>query len=452
MDGFRSDGMPPAVILAGGLGTRLGHLVREVPKPLLPVDGKSVLQRQIERLHDNMVRDVLLIIGRGNRVIREHLADGSGMGVRVRYFEEPEPMGTGGALVRLRDRLPPEFLLLYGDLVFDVALEGLRRFHEAHGGACSIVVHPNGHPDDSDLVVLDSEHRVVGLIPKRAERHTPYDNRVNAGLFLMRRSILDTVRPADVLDLERDVLAPAIARGQVYGYRTTEYIRDMGTPERYALVQEHVRTGLVAKRNRSRPQKAIFLDRDGTLNEFVGLVATSGQLRVLDQAYEALKLINESEYLAIVITNQSVVARGLCSRDDLAAIHRWLETSLGRRGVYVDAIYTCPHHPDRGYPGEDVSYKVECACRKPRTALIDQATAAFNIDRGASYFVGDSTVDVQTGINAGLRTVLVETGEAGADGKHAATPNVRTTDVLTAARYILAATAGSNPFGRSAWH
>lgn len=441
MAGRRSDGVLPAAILAGGLGTRLGRLVRDVPKPLLPVHGKSVLQRQIESLRGNMVSDVLLLTGHGSRAIRDHLADGSSLGVRIRYFEEPEPMGTAGALVRLRHRLPPEFLLVYGDVVFDVALDRLRRFHEAHGGACSMVVHPNDHPHDSDLVVLDSEHRVVRMLPKRAERRAPYDNCVNAGLLLMRRSILDGVRPADVLDLERDVLAPAIDRGQVYGYRTTEYIHDMGTPERYALVQEHVRTGLVAKRNRSRPQKAIFLDRDGTLNEHVGHVATSAQLRVLDQAYEALGLINESEYLAIVVTNQPVVARGLCSVDDLALIHRSFETSLGRRGVYVDAIYACPHHPDGGYPGEDASYKVACACRKPGTALIDQATAAFNIDRSASYFVGDSTVDIQTGINAGLRTVLVETGEAGADGKYAAAPDVRTRDVLTAARYVLGATA-----------
>jgi histidinol-phosphate phosphatase family protein len=311
-------------------------------------------------------------------------------------------------------------------------------FHRRHSGQGTLVVHPNDHPYDSDLVMLDRSGTVRRIVRKNEPRDRPYGNCVNAGICVLDRSALEGLRAGAVYDLERDVIEPAVERGEVHGYRTTEYVRDMGTPQRHAQVTRHVVSGLVAGRNLTRKQRAIFLDRDGTINEFAGLVSRPEQLRIYDDAYAALGAINDSGFLAIVISNQPVVARNLCSLDELEEINRRLETMLGEQRVYVDDLLCCPHHPDRGFPEENPDYKVACACRKPGTALVDWAVQAYHIDRSASYFVGDSTTDVQTGRNARLRTVLLSTGQAGRDGKYDTQADLYADCLSAAVRAILA--------------
>jgi D,D-heptose 1,7-bisphosphate phosphatase len=407
-----------AVILAGGKGTRLAEAAAGIPKPLVPVLGRPVLEYQIENLCQSGVTDVTLVVGHLGQQIKDHFGDGRGFGVHIGYFTEDRPLGTAGALAWLRDTLPDRFIALYGDLMVDLDFARLLAFHDRHPGRCTPVVHPNNHPDDSDLVVLDRTGAVERLVRKTEPRDRPYGNCVNAGICVLDRSVLAGLLQGAAHDLEHDVMEPAVRRREVYAYRTTEYVRDMGTPSRYAQVTADVASGRVAARNLSRPQKAIFLDRDGTVNEYVGLLFRPDQLRVPDEVYSALAAINDSGFLAIVVSNQPVVARNLCTIDQLDHIHRTLETMLGERGVYLDDLLYCPHHPDRGYPEENPDYKMSCACRKPGTALVDQAVETYHIDRAASYFVGDTTIDAQTGRNAGLRTVVLRTGQAGGDGKY----------------------------------
>lgn len=428
-----------AVILAGGRGTRMGPLTADTPKPLLEICGKPVLERQVENLRDQGLTDVCLVTGYLGHRIRDHFGDGSRFGARIEYLQESTPLGTAGALHYLAPRLPERFLLVYGDLVFDLDVGRLARFHRDHGGAATAVVHPNDHPHDSDLVVLDGARRIAGIVPRNVRAAGHYANRALAGMFVLERDLLRRVAPGRPQSLERDVVAPAIAEDGVFAYRTTEYVRDMGTPGRSAAVRAAIERGVVARRNRSRRQRAVFLDRDGTLNEHVELVTAPDQLRLYDSAYDALRMLNGSDWLSIVVTNQPVVARGLCAIEDVEAIHRKLETDLGRHGAYVDDVYYCPHHPDRGYPGENAEYKVACACRKPGGGMIDQASADHNIDVSASCIVGDTTRDVRTGRNAGMTTILVRTGLAGRDGQFGSAPDLVCDDVSEAVRTILAA-------------
>jgi histidinol-phosphate phosphatase family protein len=427
-----------AVILAGGRGTRLGRLAAGRPKPLLDLAGAPVLQRQVDVLRRQGITDVCLVTGHLGDQIRDHFGDGAAFGVRIEYFHERTPLGTAGALPSLAPRLPDTFLVLYGDLVFDVDLDRFVRFHRGRRALATAVVHPNDHPHDSDLVVVSREGRITGLLPRIGRPPGDHANRALAGMFVLERALLGRLRAGRPQALERDLVAPAIPGGRVYAYRTAEYVRDMGTPERAAAVREALERGVVARRSRSRPQRAVFLDRDGTLNEHVGLVTAPDDLRVQPAAYEALRLLNASDRLSVVVTNQPVVARGLCSPEELDGIHRRLESELGRRGAYVDDLYCCPHHPDRGFPGENPEYKVACACRKPATGMLDRAAAEHNIDLGTSYLVGDTTRDVQTGRNAGTRTILVRTGLAGRDGRFAVEPDLVCDDVSAAVRAILA--------------
>ena len=167
--------------------------------------------------------------------------------------------------------------------------------------------------------------------------------------------------------------------------------------------------------NRSNKRPAIFLDRDGTINKEVNLLKDPEQLELIEGAAEAIKLINKSDYLAVIVTNQPVIARNLCSIEELEYIHATLETMLGKEGAYVNAIYYCPHHPDKGYPEERPEYKIDCECRKPKPGMLIQAAKDWNIDLSSSYMIGDSDRDLKVGQNAGCKeSIIIKTNEPNA--------------------------------------
>lgn len=429
-----------AVIMAGGKGTRLRELTRdEIPKPMAPVAGKPILLHQIECLTRQGVRDIVLITGYLGNVIEDYFGDGSKLGARIRYIHEDTPLGTAGALALLPPMLKGEsFFLIFGDVLFDIDLGRMESFHREHGALVTLFAHPNSHPFDSDIVVTDKEGRVLAFDKKNSVRDYWYSNCVNAGFYLMDARVCDRVRPGVKTDLEKELLTEIIADGgRVYAYRSPEYIKDVGTVERIRAAQRDLENGVVAGRNLIRKQKAIFLDRDGTVNRENGLVYREDQFELEEKAAEAIRTINGSGYLAIVATNQPVVARGLCNIEDVENIHRKMETLLGREGAYLDHVIFCPHHPDKGYPEENPAYKIHCRCRKPDVGMLEKCAELFNIDLSSSWMVGDTTVDIETGKNAGAHTALVLTGVAGRDGKYSAVPDLICEDLAQAVKKIL---------------
>ena len=414
------------VIMAGGKGTRIASVRSDIPKPMIPVLGKSVLEWQVESLRESGLDDIVLVVGHLGDVILNHFGDGSRFGVRIRYFVEDHPLGTAGALFRM-EGLSEDFILLNGDVLADIDWDRLITFHRKKGARASLVTHPNDHPFDSSLIeteMLPPDYpgglpldtgRIVRWIGKDEPRGF-LRNRVNAGIAVLSPALLDDARDRlassgtafpEKVDLDRDVLKPSIAQGQVFAYDTAEYIKDMGTPGRLSEVEYDILNGKLASRSLRGPRKAIFLDRDGVLNRHIGFLKDPDQMELLPGAAEAVRSINASPYLAIVVSNQPVIARGDCSFEELQAIHAKLETLLGREGAYLDAIYYCPHHPDRGFTGERPEYKGPCSCRKPAPGMLLQAAEDFSIDLGQSYMIGDSESDLEAGRRAGCRDALL---------------------------------------------
>lgn len=428
-----------AVIQAGGKGTRLRALTKdELPKPLLKINGKPMVEWQIENAKKYGIRKFVIVVGHLGEKIKEYFEDGSKLGINITYIEEEMPLGSAGALYYLKDMLThDDFILIFGDVMFDVDLERMVCFHESHRSLATLTVHPNMHPFDSDLVLMDEDCHITGFDAKTNKRTDWYENLVNAGLYVLSGRLLDGMDKPQKCDLEKDLIVPHICTGNIYGYRTTEYIKDAGTPERFREVSEEQKQGIWSRKNLNRLQKCIFLDRDGTLNIYRGLIADIDMFELEEGAAEAVGLINRSGYLAIVVTNQPVVARGMCGLEDVKHIHRKMEVLLGEQAAYLDDIVFCPHHPDRGYTEENISYKIPCTCRKPGIGMIEQMAARYHIDLAASYIIGDSTIDVQTGINAGLKTVLVRTGQAGRDGKYDVHADYEAENLLEAVKLVL---------------
>lgn len=410
------------VIMAGGKGTRIASVRSDVPKPMINICGKPILEHQIDNLKACGLTDIILVIGYLGDKIKEYFGDGSKFGVNIEYFVEDHPLGTAGALFKM-PQLTEDFLLLCGDVIIDVDFNRFIAFHKEHKAWASLVAHPNGHPYDSSLLVTEIDapktvggmpedtHRVTRWMAKEDER-TYYKNRVNAGIELISPELLkETMKnfvprhleTPDKIDLDRDVLKPNIPSGKIFAYDTPEYIKDMGTPDRFYETEKDIESGKVHARNLKNKQKAIFLDRDGTINKMVGFVTKPEQFELIEGAAEAIKAINKSGYLAIVVTNQPVIARGDCTFEELQTIHDKMETELGKVGAFVDAIYVCPHHTDKGFEGERPEYKCNCDCRKPKPGLLLQAAKDFNIDLSESYMIGDSHRDVEAGENAEVK-------------------------------------------------
>lgn len=427
-----------AVIMAGGKGTRLVALNAEIPKPMFPVCGKPILEYQIESLVRSGVKNITLIVGHLKDVVIDYFGDGDKFGVSIDYIEENEPLGTAGALYYLKDEAE-DFVLIFGDLILDIDFNRFMLFHKGHGALITLYGHPNSHPYDSDVIQVDENNRVVGILSKKVERGFCYHNFVNAGVYCVSPQALESIVVPEKIDLEKTLIAGLIEQGSVYAYKSTEYVKDMGTPDRLSAVTADVENGVVAGRSLKNKQKAIFLDRDGTINEHVGFLRNVDDFKLLSKVSEAIAKINASSYLTIVATNQPVVARGEVTFSQLEEIHKKMETELGKDGAYLDDIFFCPHHPHKGFEGEIEYLKIECDCRKPKIGMLLKAAEKYNIDLEHSWYIGDTTMDIQTGKNAGMKTVLVQTGEAGVDGKYDVQPNYAAVDVMAAVDFILQA-------------
>lgn len=416
------------VIMAGGRGTRISSVASDIPKPMIKIEGKPVLEHELECLRDQGFTDIILTVSHLGSIIMDYFGDGSGIspatgkpfGVHIEYYFEKEPLGNAGALFKIKDKLDSDFLLLNADAVFDVDFNRFVAFHNQHGGLVTLFTHPNSHPYDSGLIIANKKYSVEQWLAKEDDRPKYYRNRVNAGLHVINPLILDQSgidadkvgtlddngKPIKV-DLDRQLLKPLAGTGKMFCYDSPEYVKDMGTPERYYSVCEDYKAGRVSGKNLKNKQKAIFLDRDGTINKYVGFLRDIDEFELLDGVADAIQEINASGYLAIVSTNQPVIARGEVSFDELEMIHNKMETLLGQKGAYLDAIYFCPHHPHKGYEGERPELKFDCECRKPKPGMLLKAAQEFNIDLAQSWMIGDGENDIKAGMNAGCKTALI---------------------------------------------
>jgi len=401
--------MIQAVIIAGGKGSRLEQMTKKIPKPMVKIGHCPVLEHQINLCKRYGLKKIIILTGYLAKVIEEYFKDGKNFGVDINYIRSKITIGNADRTKLTESQLSDDFLVFYGDVMLDMDLKRLINFHKKKKSFCSLVLHPNDHPFDSDLVEIDNNQKIIAFHSKPHQPNQYFKNLVNAGVYLMSPKIFKYIKSkkGTELDFGKHIFPKIFNQEDFFGYQTPEYIKDMGTPERLRQVSQDYLNGKIQKFNLANKRKAIFLDRDGVINYDPDNLSKIDDFKLLPKVTKAIQLINSSDYLAIVITNQPMIAKGLLSFDDLDQIHKKMETLLGQAGAKLDGIYFCPHHPEKEFPGVP-ELRIECHCRKPKPGLIFQASQEYNIDLAHSWLIGDSQRDIGAGINAKIKTTLVK--------------------------------------------
>ena len=350
--------MKQAIILAGGKGVRLSSRLEGLPKTLVNFNDKPLIWYQLKLLEKYGYNEVLILVNYLAEKVEAYIRNSGYWKLSIKCIRENTPLGTAGAILSVFEELKTKFLVIYGDTMLNVDLKRFEDFHDnQENNDITLFVHPNDHPYDSDLIEITDDNKVTAI---HASPHKPnlyLRNLVNAALYIINRdSLFRFISLKDFpLDFGKDLLPKLLkSRTIITAYNSPEYIKDCGTPERLDQSIDDYKKGKISKASLETSQKAIFLDRDGTINHDVGHLNNELELVLLDGVEEAINLVNKSDFRCIVITNQPVIARGECSFADVEKIHSKLETKLGQKGAFLDRIYFCPHHPDKGFKSKQI--------------------------------------------------------------------------------------------------
>jgi phosphoheptose isomerase len=390
-----------AVILAGGKGTRLAEVVSDRPKPMAEVAGRPFLDWLLLSLRQQGVRRLVLSTGHLADRLERHCGDGSQWDLEIVYSREEEPLGTAGAIRQaLRYLAGDRFFVLNGDSFCPASLFSLFAQHARRDARATMWLAEMADCARYGQVELDGS-AVTAFREKEAGAGPGL---VNAGVYLFERDIFEPLPAGRPISLEREVL-PELVRKGLYGVRGAEPVLDIGTPESYREAQT-ILPALTGQQ--TAPRSLAFVDRDGTIIVHHHHLTDPDQVELLPGAAGALRRLRALGLGIVVVTNQSVVGRGLIDEAGLGRVHARMLALLEAEGVHVDDIYHCPHRPEDG-----------CRCRKPGTALVDLAVKDWHGDRGRSFVIGDNRSDVELGQRVGATTILVRTGhgaEAAAAG------------------------------------
>jgi D,D-heptose 1,7-bisphosphate phosphatase len=298
---------------------------------------------------------------------------------------EPEPLGTGGALIHGRDELEDEFLVLNGDTLLDVNYHELavtgRRLNAAACVALRRV------PDAGRFGAVRVESGKI--VEFREKTETGRAGLINGGVYWMRRDVLDELGPGP-RSIEKDVFPQLVTGGALAACETAGNFIDIGVPESLAAARE-----LVPNWER---KPIAFLDRDGVLNEDVGHVGSPEKFAWCAGAIEGVRLLNNAGYHVVLVTNQAGIAKRLYSEEDFHALSRWMQAQLMTHGAHLDEIYYCPHHPR----APDERYRKDCEDRKPRSGMLLRALRELPSRPEGCFMVGDKSTDAEAARGANV--------------------------------------------------
>lgn len=373
-----------AVILAGGMGTRLRPLTDKIPKPMILLNNRPFLEYLIELLRENGISEIVMLLGYLPEKVVEYFGDGSKFGLNIKYSIGDVSFETGTRIKNAKILIDDYFLLMYCDNYLPINLEKLVEYYNLHETLGQVTIYSNKDGITKNNILVDDGGYVIKYDRSRKE---PGQNGVEIGFFILNKKILKLM-PDHNFSFEDEIIPQLINNRELRGYLTDHRYYSIGKLERIPITEKFL-----------KPKKVIFLDRDGVINKKppkADYVKNWSEFEFLPDAIEAIKLIYQKGYDIYVITNQAGIARGFMDEQDLKNIHENMKNEFEKHNIKIKGIYYCPHGWDDG-----------CECRKPKPGMFFQAARDHHIDLTKSIFVGDDERDIQAGNAIGCKTIIV---------------------------------------------
>lgn len=378
-----------AVILAGGLGTRMRPQTFTTPKPIIPINSKPFLEYIIELLKKNSIEEVIILTGYLHEKIEDYFKDGQQFGLKIKYSLSPIEDETGTRIRKAKNLIDDTFLLLYSDNYWPLQLDQLFKFYKKMNTQGLVTVYSNIDNYTRNNILVNNEG-LVEVYDKT--RQASGLNGVDIGFFILNKKVL-SLFPKENFSFEKVVLPQLISKKQLAGFLTYHRYYGLSNLERIPVIEEFF-----------KPKKIILLDRDGVINKKppkAEYVKSWEEFEFLPGAIDALKLLTQKEYEIFIISNQAGIGRGVMTEDNLKGIHKKFLEACKKEDIGVKGIYYCPHNWDEG-----------CFCRKPKPGMLFKAAADHSFDLTEAIFIGDDERDKQAGKSADCKTVLLQNGQS----------------------------------------
>jgi D-glycero-D-manno-heptose 1,7-bisphosphate phosphatase len=404
------------VIACGGFGTRLKNITKDLPKPLYPVFGKSTLERCIEELLNHSIKNIVITVGYKSISFEEKInLINEKYNINIDIFFEEKPLGECGALWELKDKLLDDFIFINGDIIFSIDFKKLIYFHKRLNSNITLVTHTSDHPQDSDLISAPNGTLVENIFLKNMQEKNHRNAYLgNSGIFVIKKKILWMIPPPNKKEpksifhfIVKEIFNLKL---NIYSYNTSEYIKDMGTNDRFKIVEYDLKENKVHKQNYQNTQKALFIDRDNTLIKcrLGSYILNKNEIVFIKENIIKLSSLAKEFNLVCLVTNQPSISMGKLTLEELDEINSIIVNFCLSVGLKIDVITFCPHHPHKGFLGEISLLKKDCFCRKPNPGMLFEQSFLRNIDLKKSLMVGDSENDKVAAKNAGCNFLNID--------------------------------------------
>lgn len=443
---------PIIVIVAGGLATRMLPITETIPKCLIDIEGKPLIQHQIEFFQKKGFTEIIFCIAHLAGMVKEYFGDGKRFGINIRYSEEPkELLGTAGAVGLIKDMIKDTLIVYYGDNLTTMDFDEVIAFHKKEKSDFTIVMRdlPQDYKSTS-IITLDKKNNITSFIEKPSEQDwEKYKNQkkyINSGIYVVEPGVLKLIPENKKYDFAKELIPDLMSKGKIVkGFVSNNFFREIGRVEKYEKFKEEIKQKgeVLEETGKSEKAKAVFLDRDGVIIENArnsnGI--KPGEVKLMPGVGKAIAKLNQTGYKAIVVTNQPEISKGFITFEEVNQTNDYIKGMIAKDKAHLDAIYICPHHPEKGFEGEIKELKIDCDCRKPKPGMLLRAAKEHNLDLKESWIVGDSKSDIKAGQAAGVKTIFVTTG-GGSGARHEkeleeVTPDYTAKDLLDAVKIIL---------------
>tara|TARA_A100001011_G_scaffold400575_1_gene516393 strand:+ start:3774 stop:5009 length:1236 start_codon:yes stop_codon:yes gene_type:complete len=383
-----------AVVLCGGLGTRLGKITKRTPKPLIKVNNKAFLDYVLLNLTRFGINEIVLLCSYKSAIFFKKYNNKKINNVKIICVKEKKLMGTYGALLNAKKKLNNFFFLLNGDTYFNVNLRDFQKKYNPNY-FCSIALSKQKNISRYTAVEKNKVDTITKINTKVKKKKFVF---INSGINIINKKIFNIRTLKNKSSLEKEVFPYLVKKKKIQGIYSKNYCDfiDIGVKADLKKSHNFIKTKII--------KPAIFLDRDGVINEDLGYVFKKENFIWKKNIFKAIKCINDNNFYVFVVTNQSGIGRGFYNEHDLNVLHSWMNKKLNTTGAYIDDFFYSPYFK-RSKKYSSIKY---FNLRKPRIGMINLAKKKWVIDLKKSWVIGDQITDIKMAKNAKLKSVLIQ--------------------------------------------